>query len=239
MKKRQKIRSSILLITFILFPAIYFYLSPYLIIDATLNNILNGSFIIFFLMYISSFFLGRAYCGWICPAAGCQEFVGKIRSKKVKKGNLIKWMIWIPWVVIIIVIAIKSGGYLKIDFSYPNDNWFPITNVYIFLMYLFILLLIILPAYIFGRRSFCHHLCWMAPFMVIGRKISNTLKIPSLRLDANSDKCNNCRTCTENCPMSLSVEEMVKINKMENAECILCGTCVDVCKNNVIKFKYK
>lgn len=38
--------------------------------------------------------------------------------------------------------------------------------------------------------------------------------------------------------MSLPVEEMVKENKMENSECILCGTCVDGCKSKAIGFGF-
>ena len=38
--------------------------------------------------------------------------------------------------------------------------------------------------------------------------------------------------------MSLPVERMVKINKMENTECILCGTCIDGCEFNVIRFSF-
>jgi len=38
--------------------------------------------------------------------------------------------------------------------------------------------------------------------------------------------------------MSLPVEIMVKENKMENTECILCGTCIDGCKSKAIEFKF-
>jgi ferredoxin len=38
--------------------------------------------------------------------------------------------------------------------------------------------------------------------------------------------------------MSLDVNGMVKESKMENLECILCGTCVDVCKKEVIKYSF-
>jgi polyferredoxin len=41
----------------------------------------------------------------------------------------------------------------------------------------------------------------------------------------DSESCNQCHLFTRNCPMSLPVEEMVKIGEMENPECILCGTC--------------
>jgi len=31
---------------------------------------------------------------------------------------------------------------------------------------------------------------------------------------------------------------MVKASKMENAECVLCGTCIDGCEFNVIRFGF-
>ena len=34
------------------------------------------------------------------------------------------------------------------------------------------------------------------------------------------------------------VETMVKNSKMENIECILCGTCIDGCEFNVIRFAF-
>lgn len=39
--------------------------------------------------------------------------------------------------------------------------------------------------------------------------------------------------------MSLPVESMVKQEKMENAECILCGNCVDVCESGVLKYSFE
>lgn len=38
--------------------------------------------------------------------------------------------------------------------------------------------------------------------------------------------------------MSLDVNGMVKSGMMENSECILCGTCVDNCKKDVIKYSF-
>jgi len=74
--------------------------------------------------------------------------------------------------------------------------------------------------------------------MIGGRKLRNVFKWPSLRLKAQKDKCIDCKTCSFNCPMSLDVNIMVKDSKMENSECILCGTCVDVCKKEVIKYSF-
>jgi|GEM_PF-3795119 len=37
---RQKIRKSILIITFILFPGIFYYMSPYLVVEAALEGVI-------------------------------------------------------------------------------------------------------------------------------------------------------------------------------------------------------
>ncbi len=239
MKKRQKIRAGIILFSFFLFPAIYYYLSPVVIIRASLNGIVNGSFIVFLLMFISSLFLGRAYCGWLCPAGGCQEAIFKARDKRVTKGDAIKWWIWVPWIGAIVVVAIMAGGYHTIDFFYETSHGLSIGNLQTLITYYIVLLvLIVFPAFIFGKRSFCHHLCWMAQFMIIGRKIRNRFGWPSLQLQAEPEKCRHCHTCVQNCPMSLPVEAMVDRLQMEHTECILCGTCVDGCGEDAIQYAF-
>jgi ferredoxin-type protein NapH len=89
-----------------------------------------------------------------------------------------------------------------------------------------------------GRRAGCHTICWMAPFMMIGRWLRNRLGWPSLRLKADPAACADCKKCSGNCPMSLDVNAMVQRGRMENAECILCGTCVDNCARQVIRYSF-
>jgi polyferredoxin len=191
-------------------------------------------------MFISSLFLGRGYCGWMCPGAGCQEAIFLARDKRVTSGDYIKWLIWIPWISSIAILAIRSGGYKSIDFFYQTTHGLSIYDVQSLLTYYLVLgLVIVLPAFVFGKRSFCHHLCWMAPFMIIGRKIRNYFQWISLQLISAADICKHCHTCTENCPMSLPVAGMVSQNIMENKECILCGTCVDGCKQGAIRYSWK
>jgi polyferredoxin len=238
LKKRQKIRTGILLVSFFLFPAFFYFFSPYLIIEGTLNGVITGSFLMFALQFLSALILGRGFCGWVCPAGGAQEALIPVRSNKVTKGNFIKWLIWTPWVAMIILLAIKNGGYREINPFYQMKYGLSINSVYALITYLMVLMLIVLPALFVGRRSFCHHLCWMAPFMIIGRKIRNVFGWRSLRLEAMTDRCTHCHTCTENCPMSLPVEQMVESNNMENTECILCGSCIDGCKSKAIKYRF-
>lgn len=239
MKKRQKIRKGIILLSFFLFPATFYYLSPVLIVRASSTGVINGSFVIFLFMFISALFIGRGYCGWVCPAAGCQESIFLAKDKKVTRGDAIKWIIWIPWISTVVLFAIKAGGYKHIDFFYQTTYGLSIANLQSFITYnIVLILLIVLPAFVIGKRSFCHHLCWMAPFMIIGRKVRNYFKWSSLQLKSNPKACKHCHTCIEHCPMSLPVEEMVNHKSMENTECILCGTCVDGCKEGAITYDW-
>jgi ferredoxin-type protein NapH len=239
MKTRQKIRMALILVSFFLFPATFYYLSPVLIIQAASEGTINGSFIMFALLFVSSLVLGRAFCGWVCPGAGCQEAIFQANDRRVSRGDFIKWAIWIPWIGIIVTLVVRRGGYEKVDFFYETFYGLSISNAQGLIAYLIVLLvLIVLPAFAVGRRSFCHHLCWMAPFMILGRKVRNLSGWPSLQLTAVTERCTHCHTCTENCPMSLPVEAMVEGGLMENAECILCGSCIDGCEFDALEYSF-
>jgi polyferredoxin len=78
----------------------------------------------------------------------------------------------------------------------------------------------------------------MAPFMILGRKVRNLVRWPALRLKANEEACIDCNRCTRECPMSLDVSAMVHADTMENSGCVLCGSCVDVCPEDVIHYTF-
>ncbi len=239
--KRQKIRKALIFILFLLFPVVMFYLSPVLIIEGASQGIITGSFVAFSLMFVFSLFLGRAFCGWLCPGAGLQEACFRISNKRTKgeKYNWIKYFIWVPWISIIAFMAIKAGGLSTIDPFFQIKYGISISEPDNYIVYYFFIGLITTLSLTAGRRAFCHYGCWMAPFMVIGTKIRNIFRWPGLHLKANKDRCKNCKTCTKNCPMSLDVNYMVQKGSMENTECILCGTCVDGCSESVIKYAFR
>lgn len=238
--KRQSIRRAILLISFLLFPVTINYFSPYLIIDGSSQGIITGSFIAFTLMFLSSLFLCRAWCGWGCPANGLQQSCSMAVDKKTRGGkvNWAKYFIWVPWIGIIAFAAISAGGYNSVKPLYMTENGISVAEPANYTIYFIVVETIVALSFTAGRRAFCHYGCWMAPFMIVGRKIRNFIKWPSLGLTANKDKCINCKTCSKNCPMSLDVNGMVQKESMENSECILCGTCVDGCPKDAIKYAF-
>jgi NAD-dependent dihydropyrimidine dehydrogenase PreA subunit len=80
--------------------------------------------------------------------------------------------------------------------------------------------------------------CWMAPFMILGRKLGRLTGIPSLHLVADNARCISCSQCTRWCPMSIDVLARVRRGDMEHPDCILCGACADICPQKVIRFEF-
>ena len=237
---KQKVRRSLILISFFLFPVTIFYFSPYLIIIGGIGGIITGSFIMFAAQFVLSIFLGRAFCGWVCPAGGAQDACAIANKKPLrsKKADWAKYFIWAPWVAGIALIFIRAGGVKGIDPLFGTEYGISVARPEAYIIYIPILALVVVPALFFRKRLFCHSICWMAPFMVLGRKIGNLLRFPSLRLRADSKRCTACLSCDNACPMSLPVSEMVARGDMENPECVLCGECTSVCRCNAVRFGF-
>ena len=243
---RQRIRKALVILAFLSFPVTMNFLSPYVIMDGAMNGIVNGSLVMFGLMFASSLFLGRAWCGWVCPGGGLQEIVEPVNNRQVngKKINWIKWLIWIPWISLIVFLVVRSGGYRTVDLLFDTQNGISVAGspdrpiIFAYLIYYIVIGLFVGLAILFGRQAGCHTICWMAPFVMIGRWIRNRFAWPSLRLAANASACVDCKLCSKSCPMSLDVNAMVKVEQMENAECILCGTCVDNCSKRAIRYSF-
>lgn len=238
--RRQRFRRALLLISFLFIPLTLYYFSPALIIQGASEGIITGSFIVFGLMFLSALFVGRLWCGWLCSAGGLQACATPINNKPAPGGkfNWIKWGIWLPWTAIIAVMAIQAGGYRSIDPFYQLEGGVTVAQPYWYIVYYIVIAIFLGLALLFGRRASCHYVCWMAPFMILGRRLRNIFKWPALRLQAAPDRCTDCQRCTRECPMSLDVHHMVQAGNMENDECILCGSCVDGCSKSAIRFSF-
>ncbi len=233
--RRQAVRRLTMLVSFILFPVVLNYLSPYLIVDAAARGVVNGSLLVFAGLFVLSLFVGRSWCAWVCPGAGLQEFcAGVVARPAARRGDVIKWLVWIPWMVAIVLLVIRAGGYSRFDPLYQTEGGISVMAPYSYGIYFGVLALILLTSLAGGRRGFCHYVCWMAPFMILGRHLRNLSGWAAVRLDARADRCVECGLCTRSCPMSLPVDEMVRSARMENPECILCAVCADVCPRGAI-----
>jgi polyferredoxin len=240
-KTRQRVRKALILISLLLLPVTLYYFSPALILEGANEGIVVGSFIVFVGVFVASLALGRGFCGWACPLGGLQEGCFAARDRRVngRRFDWIKWLIWVPWVALIIVFIVMGGGLRRVDPTYQTDYGVSMMAFPAVIVFYIVVGLVVVLSLAVGRRAFCHSVCWVAPFMVLGTKVRNYFKWPSLRLTSDKVKCTSCKTCTSNCPMSLDVNGMVQRASMQNAECILCGTCIDGCPRGAIRYAFR
>ena len=227
---RQKIRKGLLTFAALLFPLLFLFLSPFIIVMGAANGTLNGSALVFGFLLVSSIIGSRLFCGWLCPAGAIQEqiAVANDRPWNGKIKNALKYVIWVVWLAFIAFLWMGHRP-LKTDFFFMTD-----VDIHMMIIYFIVTTIIYLFALFTGKRGLCHSVCWMAPFMVIGEKIADFLHIPRFRLRADSAACISCGQCSKHCPMSLNVFEMVKSGNMDSTECISCLQCVDGCPKKVI-----
>jgi ferredoxin-type protein NapH len=234
-------RRFVLFLMFLMLPVTLNYFSPYLIIEGLISKVAAGAFLVWLAMFISSLFLGRAFCAYVCPYGGLQMTIDLVLQKPLKQIpwlRKLRYALGFIWLGAILVFLVNNMGSIKIDFFYLTESFVSADNIpKLIFYYVLVILLSLMPIFL-GKRATCHYFCPMSILSVMGTKIKNAVNIPSLRLLPDSSKCVNCRQCTKACPMSLSVHEMVKKENMHNSDCILCGECCKVCKTGAIKRVY-
>lgn len=236
--KRQSVRSGLLFVSFFYLPVTFYYLSSVISTFAAYQGIVSGAVLLFAAQFVSALVLGRAWCGWLCPTGGLQEACFAARNRRVAGGrwNWTKYFIWAPWLANL-VFAFVRRGVVRIEPGFMTTYGLSAASVPGMISYVVVMsLLLVLPALLIGRRAFCHYLCWMAPFMIVGQALGRLLHIPSLHLRANSQACSHCGTCTRVCPMSIDVQAQVARGAILDRECINCGRCADNCPKRVISF---
>lgn len=244
MSPRQRLRRAIIFASFLLFPLTLTYFSPVVILQGAIKGAVTASAITFVALFISGLVFGRGFCGWVCPGAGLQEPLAAVNPDAVTSqvAGKVKWVLWIPWLMAILTcyglaVATNPAG-LRLEPDFMMKAWVSIDRPMMFIPYFTVLALIVWQALALGRRGFCHSLCWMAPFLILGTRAGERLGLPQLRLAVDKSGCDGCSSCTRACPMSLPVAEMAARGHMRHPECVLCGECADICPKQAISLGF-
>jgi len=236
--RRQTIRRVILVISFLLFQSFlmfHLFFSPVLVIFAASQGVVNGSLVIFIILFLSSLFLGRTFCGWICPGSGLNELCVVATKRRALGGRFLKakYVVSGVWLAAIALLAFSAGGFQSIDLFYGTGSS---TITQELIMFFGVIAIIVPAAFLIGTRANCQYVCWLAPIMIAGTSIRNRIGWPALHLEANAELCEQCGICSMVCPMNLDVMNRVLKEDLYHKECILCCSCIDACPHEVIRY---
>ena len=239
--KRQTLRMMLLLVSFAVFPLTVVYLAPAPPLMSLKAGVINLSVITIVSIFLSGLIFRRAFCGWLCPGAGCQLVSHGLNNQRIQqqKTNWFRMIAVGVWVVIMIATVIAAATVPRLDPMHPGAGKFATSEIRYVLPYIPVVIFMFLFVYLFGRRGFCHRGCWINPIIAAGNRLGRVLHTPSLHVRINdAENCTACKLCTKVCPMSIDVYEHVRENTPLPAQCVQCGWCNDTCSKDIFSFSF-
>ena len=196
-------------------------------------------------------FLGKAWCGWICPFGLIQDWLTALRNKLGVRERLIspkakaalaplKYVLLVYLAVIPLLITL---GFLPEDFSLPFCSICPGKSLlplfagdaryltlnfnnqvtFWFSLALLIITGIMLVGMFFKDRFFCI----FCPMLAL---IHLLKPLTALRLVKEPSACVGCGNCRRSCPMDIEKVYQERVSQdVQTDECLDCASCAETC----------
>ncbi len=173
------------------------------------------------LVSISTVFLGRFWCGNLCPLRGLANAARSISDKLLGKAPNAPYMRagWVlPVSFIVITLIVKS---------------YPVQSVARLGTYLFIsiFVLAVSVSFLFRRGTWCRYLC------PIGGWLARIARLSIFGIRPKSTTCDNCSTkeCLSGSEKAATCPMFLNPNQLDsNRYCLECWNCVKNCPRNGI-----
>jgi polyferredoxin len=187
------------------------------------RKIHSSSFILMWIVFALTLFLGPVFCGWVCPFGSIQEWFGKLGKKIFKRrfNGLIPYKVdrylrylrylMLGWVV---YMTAMSGTLIFSDI----DPYFALFNFWTSEVAIggLIILAVVLVLSLLVERPFCKYAC---PYgAVLG--FFNLFRIFKIRRKPAT--CIDCKACDKSCPMNIPVSSS---GAVRHHQCITCLKC--------------
>ncbi|MBN2017587.1 MAG: 4Fe-4S binding protein [Candidatus Cloacimonetes bacterium] len=184
------------------------------------------------LIAISSMFLGRWFCGYVCPFGTIQELIYSARGPKTRFRQLIAYKThkYLNILKYIILLFTAVTSYLSVQYLYMK--FCPVMAIAHIQRITFAgigVLIIIVAGGFFVERFWCRYLCPYAALMNIFQKLADLLKIRRYKIYRNIKTSLNCFNCVNYCPMNIDIGYLEKISDFN---CIKCMRCVRQCSKS-------
>lgn len=223
-------RKFVLLINLLLFVFLSVRIQLSVGVLASLSGTLSviNLFVVFSL--ILALFLGRFYCGFVCPFGIIQEFANSLiknnklnlirkKAKDVLRNKIFRvymfYFVHIGYLLFLVGTAILLSNRQHL-FAEILNYYMLITQVYFVLIAAFIVILSVVDS-----RFYCKFICPTGYVFVIIRNISPfKTKLPK--------GCTSCLACTKKCPTDAIITQEGKA-AIDKNYCIDCKLCLNSC----------
>ncbi|MCP3926487.1 MAG: 4Fe-4S binding protein [Desulfobacterales bacterium] len=180
------------------------------------------------LIGVSAIFMGRVFCGWICPGGLVSEILGMFSLMRNRiKGTLSIFLSYGKYIVLLTslyfffilnnprwAIPIRTGEFFNsvvLTFEHADPIW----------IYKTATILVLLAIGIAVPHLWCRFLCPTGGALEIFNKIS-------IFKYSMNENCNNCDKCIQSCAAETRPSEI---------NCTNCGDCVETCKTSAIEIR--
>lgn len=184
------------------------------------------------ILYLT-YFLGKSWCGWICPIGGLQEIVYRPGILKKEHNETLLKILRISRIIIVTFLmtwVAVTGVILLSKF----DPFKPIFNLFyggISVAALIALIVIVLSAPIVNR-PFCKTVCPLGLVMGLISRLPGAARIQI------ADTCKTCKKCQKSCQTGAIILKD-DLKRISYEDCVFCGDCLEDCGHINIKGKKK
>ena len=190
-----------------------------------------AAMVFFLAIAVSSMFVKKGFCGWICPVGTLSEYASMLGSKLAKgnkkmprKADLalmsIKYLLMVAFVFLIVVMP---TSYMLLFFMQDEYKLMDGRMLLFFMDASRVTITVLLSLFgltLLFKSFWCRYLC---PY---GALLGFLSYLSPFKVRRDEDKCTHCKACTRNCPMQIEVE---KKEVVMSAECFGCMSCVSHC----------